>query len=339
MRAVVQQNDIAAANLALGARDDFLSRLRFPVVTGDVPHTRLQPEGSHRAQRGRTAAAERRPEDLRFHPGGVKDGLSGLRKLAAQLGRRCKDQVGMAPGMAANGMTGGDQGARDLGLLLNILSNEEKCGLHAMAFQHLDHAPGVGIVGPVVVGERQQARAGPEADECRAIELRGGRHGLVAPHAGQPRNPYAANEPCNHRIGLIVTAAAFSGGKLRPTFTITTIALRRRARYSAMRNVLFPWRTFSNHPATSQSKARFESARAHCARSSRKPCTRSASPSLSVTRFCDRFTTASTGPPSRHSSLSSSRAMNNCAASTSNAIPTRPTLRITFSKKTSCLPA
>src|SRR5664279_2024371 len=105
MRAVVQQDDIATANLALGARNDFLSRLRFPVVTGDVPHHRLQPEGSHRAQRRRTPPATRRPEDLRFHAGGIKDGLSGLHQLAAQLGRLGKNQVGMAPGMAADGMT------------------------------------------------------------------------------------------------------------------------------------------------------------------------------------------------------------------------------------------
>src|SRR5664280_3383500 len=215
MRAVVQQDDVAAPNLTLGAGDDLFSRLRFPVVTGDVPHYSLQPEGSHCAQRGRTAPAKRRPEDLRFYAGGIKDGLPGLHKLAAQLGHLFKDQVRMAPRVAANGVTGGNQGARNLGLLLNVLSDEEKRCLHAVAFQHFDHAPGIRIVGPVIVGERQQARAGPEANECSAVDLRGGRHGVVARHARPTRNGRPANKQwkhwldCSRRAALRLSLLAF----------------------------------------------------------------------------------------------------------------------------------
>ncbi len=95
----------------------------------------------------------------------------------------------------------------------------------------------------------------------------------------------------------------------------------------------------SNHPGTSQSKAQFESARAPSARSLQKPCTRSALPNPSTIRFCDRSTKASMGPPSRRSSLSSSRATSSWAVLTLNATPTKPTLPITFSKRTSCSPA
>ncbi len=58
----------------------------------------------------------------------------------------------MAPGVAADGMTRGSYSTRNFGFLLDILSNQKKCRLHAMAFQHFKHVKGIGIVGPVIVG-------------------------------------------------------------------------------------------------------------------------------------------------------------------------------------------
>src|SRR5271157_6272248 len=98
---VVQQDDIASANLPLGVIDNFFGGLGLPVVAGDVPHDGIEAKSAHGAQRCRTAPAEGRPKELWLNAGRVEDRLLRLLKLVAHLGLRSEDQVGMVPGVAA----------------------------------------------------------------------------------------------------------------------------------------------------------------------------------------------------------------------------------------------
>ena len=146
-----------------------------------------------------TASAEGRPEELGFDAGRVKDRLLRLLELASHLGGfEAEDQVGMVPGVAADGMPGIDDGTRDLGLLLHESAHEKERRLHAVSLQHFHHAPGVGVVRAVVVGERHQARAARQTDERPAVELRGRRHGVVTRHRGEPRHTQSAEKSCKH---------------------------------------------------------------------------------------------------------------------------------------------
>ena len=104
----------------------------------------------------------------------------------------------MVPGVASDGVAGGDERARDLGLLLDEFPEEEESRLHAVALEDLHHAPGVGIIGAVVVGERQQARAAGQADERRAVHLRGRPHGLEARPGRDSGEAGGGDEPWQH---------------------------------------------------------------------------------------------------------------------------------------------
>ena len=106
----------------------------------------------------------------------------------------------MVPGVDPDGVSGGDEGASDLGLLLDEAAEQKECRLDAVALEDLHHAPGVRIVGAVVIGEGKQARAARQADEGRAVDLRSRPHGLKARPCGESGDTGGAEKDRKHKM-------------------------------------------------------------------------------------------------------------------------------------------
>jgi hypothetical protein len=79
----------------------------------------------------------------------------------------------------ADDMSGFDDFAGEVGTLLDVASNQEKCGMHAVLSEDLQQPQRVRIVGAVVVGEGELLRTSGNTGEGAAVPLSGGRHGLV----------------------------------------------------------------------------------------------------------------------------------------------------------------
>ena len=62
--AIVQKNDVSAASLVCDFVLDVLGRRRVPVVSGDIPHDRLEAESARDAQDSGAASAERWPKEI-----------------------------------------------------------------------------------------------------------------------------------------------------------------------------------------------------------------------------------------------------------------------------------
>ena len=86
----------------------------------------------------------------------------------------------MREGVVADDVASLGNFAGDLGTLLYVASDEEKSRVNAMFGEDLEQAQGVGVVGPVVVGEGDLARAMWESGESLSIPLSCRGHGLVA---------------------------------------------------------------------------------------------------------------------------------------------------------------
>ncbi len=123
------------------------------------------PQAPRDPQRSWTPAAKRRPKEFRIDPGRVENRLLCLQQLAANFRGRSEDQVGMVPGVDANGVSGFDHCPRDLRPLLYEAPDEEKRRLHLMTIKHLHHLLGVGIVGTIVERQRQLTRPWFQANE------------------------------------------------------------------------------------------------------------------------------------------------------------------------------
>ncbi len=70
--------------------------------------------------------------------------------------------------------------ASEVGALLDEATDQEKCGFHTVLCQNFQQTQRVGVVGAVVVGERESFGSGGEAGEGAAVPLCGWGQGLVA---------------------------------------------------------------------------------------------------------------------------------------------------------------
>src|SRR5580700_1032650 len=86
----------------------------------------------------------------------------------------------MVPTMVADYMSSRDECASDLRLLPDEPSQHEEGSLHVVPGEHIRQLEGVGIIGPVVVGQCDVGRAAWQSDEAVAIDLRRRPHGLEA---------------------------------------------------------------------------------------------------------------------------------------------------------------
>ncbi len=82
--------------------------------------------------------------------------------------------------MVPNDVSGFHDFSDDVRPLLRVASDQKKSGVNIVAGQHVQQALGVGIVGPVIVRERQLFRPAVQPGEGTAKPLPGRRHGLVA---------------------------------------------------------------------------------------------------------------------------------------------------------------
>ncbi len=76
----------------------------------------------------------------------------------------------MVPTMVAYNVTGFGECANDVWLLLDEAAEDKERRLHIMLRQHIHQPERAGIVGAVVIGECQLARAGRQSNERASVE-------------------------------------------------------------------------------------------------------------------------------------------------------------------------
>ena len=90
----------------------------------------------------------------------------------------------MSEGVVADDVAGLDDFADDFRTLLDVASDQKKSCVHVVLGEDFQQAQGVRIVGAVVVGERDLARAARQSGEGLPIPLR-----RSAPWTGNRRQP------------------------------------------------------------------------------------------------------------------------------------------------------
>src|SRR5664279_1102424 len=86
----------------------------------------------------------------------------------------------MVPTVISNDMPGAGESAHDLWLLLDESPQHKERSLHRMTLEHFEESHCPGIVGAVIVGERDVRRARVQANEGTPVDLRSRPHGLEA---------------------------------------------------------------------------------------------------------------------------------------------------------------
>src|SRR5437899_5973339 len=80
----------------------------------------------------------------------------------------------------ADGVSGGGNLVDDVGALLNVFSDEKKCGLHIVVGEDIEEEKGVGVIGAIVIGESEFASVAGSADEGVSVELGAPGEGVVS---------------------------------------------------------------------------------------------------------------------------------------------------------------
>ena len=91
-----------------------------------------------------------------------------------------EDQKRMGEGVIADDVAGFDDFAGEFRTLLDVASDQKKSRLYAVFGEDFEQAQRVRVVGAVVIGQRDLARAARQAGESFAQPLSGRGHGLVA---------------------------------------------------------------------------------------------------------------------------------------------------------------
>src|SRR5580704_5894432 len=125
--AVVEQDDVAAANLSSHFPLDLGGVRGIPVVTGDVPHYRFQAEFTRDAKNRRAAATEGRTEEVRLLADRVVQSGAAIEKLLLDLGLALEGEQGMSKGVIADDVASRGNFASNFGALLHVPSDEKKC--------------------------------------------------------------------------------------------------------------------------------------------------------------------------------------------------------------------
>src|SRR5262249_53905640 len=157
-------------------------------------------------QHVRTPSSERRPEERRRSSNGIFQSLATILQLLAQLGSRKKNQVGMAVAVIADRMPRIVNGSRDLRPLAYEFPDQEKGGFGSVAGQYVEQATRMGVVGPVIVGQRNLFRIATVGERA-PVKLRPWRHGCVSSVTGNSSRRGESGESGKHKslrqIGVI----------------------------------------------------------------------------------------------------------------------------------------
>lgn len=176
---VVQEDDVAAANVVCDLALDHLGRGRVPVVAGYIPHDRFQAKFAGYAEHGGAAASERRPEETRGFADRILQRGLAFRELPSDFCFAFEGQQRMRESVIADGVAGLDKLTCDFGTLPHVASDQKKGCVHAVPGEDFEQSHRVRFIGTIVVSERDLAGAARESSECFSIPLSGRRHGLV----------------------------------------------------------------------------------------------------------------------------------------------------------------
>ncbi len=164
MPAIVQQDHITAANLFRDLVFDRRGWRRVPVVTRNVPHDWLQAQFSGYAKHGGAASPEGRTKEIGGSADRILQSIAALGEFLPDFGFALEDQKRMSEGVVTDNVAGLDDLAGNLGLLLDVASNQEKSGVHVVLCEDFQQAQGVRVVGAVVVAS---ARFGASQGRAR----------------------------------------------------------------------------------------------------------------------------------------------------------------------------
>src|ERR1035441_6171355 len=121
--AVMEQDDVATANLPAHLALDHGGRWRVPVVAGHIPHNRFEPQlASHPQHRG-PSSAERWAEEIGMLSDCVLQGGAAVREFLSNFSDVLQSQEWMRERVVAHNMAGIDDLARDLGTLPDVASD------------------------------------------------------------------------------------------------------------------------------------------------------------------------------------------------------------------------
>ena len=109
----------------------------------------------------------------------------------------------MGEGVIADGVACMDDFAGEIGTLLNVASDEKESCVNIVFGEDFEESRSVRIVGTIVIGESELARAVRESGESFAIPLAGGRHGLVGRYCGG-REGCGAGQGESEHVGIVI---------------------------------------------------------------------------------------------------------------------------------------
>jgi hypothetical protein len=178
--AIVEQNDISSADLLCAFLFDYCCRRPVPIVPSDIPHDGLKPKFLRNAQNYWPTRTKWGPEKIGVLTDRVLQGHVAARELLSNVAAAPQAQYRMSEGVIANHVSGFDQFTDQVRPLLNIAPNSKKSCAHIVLRKYVKQAQGVRIVGAVIESERDLLGAAGQPDECSAIPLSCGRHGLIA---------------------------------------------------------------------------------------------------------------------------------------------------------------
>ncbi len=176
---IVEEDDIAAANLPGDLAFDYGGRRGVPVIAGDVPHDRFEVEFAGYAENGGAASAEGRTEEIGMLADGILECGFTLGEFLPDFRFGFEYEKRMGEGVIADDVAGLDNFSGDLRMLTHVAADEKKSRMDAVQGKDFKKALGMGVVGSVVVGEGDLASAARRAAESFSVPLPGRRHGLV----------------------------------------------------------------------------------------------------------------------------------------------------------------
>jgi hypothetical protein len=185
--AIVQQNHIPTPNLLANFSLDHSSRRRIPVVPGDVPHHRYQPELASNAQHSRPPPPERWTKKIGHLHASIPQRSRALSKLTSDLSFALENQQRMSLRMISNRMSRLRNLAHDIRPLSHIASDQKKSRAHSVPGKNIEQSQRMPIVWAIIVSKRQLSRTGSKACECFPVPLRSRHHRLIACGNGRSR--------------------------------------------------------------------------------------------------------------------------------------------------------
>src|SRR6516162_4916681 len=128
-----------------------------PVVACVGPVDQRQAALAQHVMHPQPTGTKRRPEDLRPVPSDPLDGVLSAVDLGGDEGPAAEIRKGMGISMVTDGVSLGNDAARNLRVALDVLTAEEERCRHSSLAQKVEYLPGIRRGRAVVEGERDIA--------------------------------------------------------------------------------------------------------------------------------------------------------------------------------------